>query len=260
MALRTTKLIQILQTGDEKAKVDAAYTLGERKARQAEDALLTALNEESLEVKEWAAEALGKLKSTRAIEPLIGLLIIDDFEIRTQVGWSLNEIGPDGLKALYKELSNKNSDIRTGATTALGNLRAKWAIEGIIALLKDEKAEVRAAGGDALERIGDKSAIEPLIPLLSDNVAIVRATAMSALAGLGAREVTPRIIIALTKDADWFVRNSAARALLHLGVTEAIEPLMQSLQDENEHVREMAKIALVKLKRVDILGLESKNL
>jgi HEAT repeat protein len=137
--------------------------------------------------------------------------------------------------------------MRTGAVTVLGNLRAAWALEGIINLLKDNNFVVRAAAGDALERIGDKRAIEPLLPLMGDDVAIVRATAISALARLGAKQTVPAIINVLKTDKDWFARDSAARALLLLGTTEAIEPLKHSLNDENEHVRKMAKIALEKL-------------
>jgi len=83
-----------------------------------------------------AAEALGKLGDTRAVEPLVAALRGEDVEVRRTAAWALGEIG----------------DAR--------------AVDPLIAALGDEDAEVRRVAARALGEIEDAKATEPLIATL----------------------------------------------------------------------------------------------
>jgi hypothetical protein len=60
-----------LQTGTVEERMDAARKLGEMKAQEAREVLVTALNDPDDSVRGWAAGALGKLGDESAIRPLI---------------------------------------------------------------------------------------------------------------------------------------------------------------------------------------------
>jgi hypothetical protein len=71
------------------------------------------------------------------------------------------------------------------------------------------------------------------------------------------RAVEP--LIQSLKDDDWTVRANAAISLGRINDTRAVEPLILALEDENENVRSEAKTALTKLgwKQGRALGLPS---
>jgi HEAT repeat protein len=68
---RLCDIILKLQTGGPAEKVDAARRLGESKAKSAVPQLIRALNDKNQHVRSWAAWALGEIKDTRAIDPLV---------------------------------------------------------------------------------------------------------------------------------------------------------------------------------------------
>ncbi|HOL55553.1 MAG TPA: HEAT repeat domain-containing protein, partial [bacterium] len=71
-----------------------------------------ALNDKEWTVRSSAAEALGKIKDTRAIDPLIKVLADKDIAVRLSVIEALGEIGDKkAIEPLKKVASNDSSPI-----------------------------------------------------------------------------------------------------------------------------------------------------
>lgn len=90
------------------------------------------------------------------------------------------------LKPLIEALRDKDASVRCSAAEALGALRDSSAVAPLERLLADESWSVRKDAVEALERIGDARSVESLIRALQDDEARVRWAAESALKAIGA--------------------------------------------------------------------------
>jgi len=134
------------------------------------------------EVRKNAAEALGKIKDPRAVEPLIEALKDKDFRVRWNAAEALGEIGdPKAVKPLIAALKDKDSTVRLYAAEALGKIKDPRAVEPLITALKDEYSEVRWHAAWSLGEIQDPRAVEPLIEALKDEDSGVRLSAAWSL-------------------------------------------------------------------------------
>jgi HEAT repeat protein len=80
----------------------------------------------SVEVRTRAAQALGRMGSPRAVEPLLAALTDGPPAMQPQVLWALGEIGaPDTVPALRTALTAPSPDVRQAAASALGAVRAQ---------------------------------------------------------------------------------------------------------------------------------------
>ena len=87
------------------------------------------------EVRKNAAEALGKIKDPRAVEPLITALKDEYSGVRWHAAWSLGEIqDPRAVEPLIEALKDEDSGVRLSAAWSLekitkehfGREVAKW--------------------------------------------------------------------------------------------------------------------------------------
>ena len=200
------------------------------------------------EVRKNAAEALGKIKDPRAVEPLIEALKDKDFRVRWNAAEALGEIGdPKAVKPLIAALKDENSGVRSSAAFALGEIQDPRAVEPLIEALKDEDSDVRRRAATALGKIQDPRAVEPLIEALKDEDSGVRWRAAKALGEIGdPKAITP--LIAALKDENSGVCSSAAFALGEIQDPKAVEPLIEALKDKDSWVRWNAAEALGKIK------------
>ena len=104
------------------------------------DSLIKELKAKKSEVRWSAADALGRIGSEKAVEPLITALT-----------------------------TAKGSAVRWSAADALGRIGSEKAIEPLLkALTTAEASAVRGSAADALGNIGDNQAVEPLKKALKD--------------------------------------------------------------------------------------------
>ena len=122
----------------------------ELKANKYVEGLINALKDKDPIVRGDAAEVLGKIGDSRAVEPLIEALkdIVQFIAIE-----SLGKIGEPAVEPLIKALKNKDTLIRSGAARALGKIRDKRAVEPLTEALKYGDIFVRSAAAEALEKI-----------------------------------------------------------------------------------------------------------
>jgi len=174
--------------------------------------LIAALEDDDQTIRKNAAIALGKLRDTTALDPLIGLL----------------------------------NDRRFGslgtAATALGQLGDTRAVEPLLQSLERTDFGVSKAIS-ALAVLGDDRAIEPLVELARNG----SRAAARALREFNFQEGGQPLIESLN-DTDVDIRKYAAKALGIIGNPEAAEPLIRALYDRHRQVRENAVYALGKLR------------
>ena len=104
------------------------------------DLLVNELKDKDSYVRREAAKALGRIKSERAIDPLIEALTTD-------VDWN----------------------VRENVADALGRIKSERAVDPLIeALTTDADSDVRGWAADVLRRIGSEKAIESLKKILKD--------------------------------------------------------------------------------------------
>jgi len=191
--------------------VDVLASLG----RPAVPQLIDELKSPDPLARRQAAEALGEIQDSRAVEPLIVLL------------------------------KDKDALIQRHAVKALGNIKDLRAVDPLIGILNDKKAQahVKMTAAEALGRIGEKRAVEPLISTLKDTDWTVRSRAAIALGTIrDPRAVVP--LISALKDNDASVRGHVVDALGAIKDPRAVEPLRSALEDSDRVVRKRAQRAL----------------
>ncbi|MBK8020134.1 MAG: HEAT repeat domain-containing protein [Chloroflexi bacterium] len=111
-------------------------------------------------VKVAAAEALGHLRDSRAVHPLIDAL------------------------------SDNDDAIRETAAEALGRIGDSMAFDAVLVTLNDESEWVRRASAEALGAFGDARAVDALTNALSDESAMVQDAAFESLKRLSSDHFT----------------------------------------------------------------------
>ena len=239
------KLIKALGYKEATVRESAAQALGEIGDSRAVEPLSSALNDEDLVVAMAARDALIKIGAP-AVEPLLGVLKEGDKEARKRAAAALGKIGAPAVESLLAALKSDDNVVRKTAVEALGKMGIPAVVEPLLAALKDEDKAVRKSAVVALGEIGDAQAVEPLCSALQDEDKAVRKSAVEALGELGdARAVEP--LCSALQDEDRDVRFGAATALGKLGDARAMEPLLVALKDDDKAVRKRAADALGKI-------------
>ncbi len=122
--------------------------LGEEE--EAIDALVALLKDKKSDVRDSAADALGKLgnSSQTVLDALVALLKDEDSWVRWRAADDLGNLGNSSqtvLDALVALLKDEYSGVRRRAALALGNLgkSSQTVLDDLVALLKDEDSGVR---------------------------------------------------------------------------------------------------------------------
>lgn len=177
--------------------------------------LIQGLKDNNPDVREIAAQILGKRRDEKAVEPLIELLEDEQLKVQKAAQDALSNIGEPALDPLIAYINDQNKSIhsREQAIFALGGI-GEPAVESLIQLLAESATGFDGFAASALNDIG-KPAVEPLIRTLEDDNPYVRAHAASILGGM---------------------RDE-----------RAIKPLTEALNDEDERVRTFAKTSLERI-------------
>jgi HEAT repeat protein len=167
-----------------------------------------------------AAQALGELADSRAVEPLI------------------------------ETLDDSNQWVRIVAAEALGQIGDENATPALLPALNDESIWVRHASVVALGQIGDTQAIRPLTERIlgpPDNEwpEELRDATARALGAIGGPAI--QVLIDALGDPDAWVSSAAARALGRIGDPQAITPLTELIKQEHRWVRATATQALAQI-------------
>jgi len=149
-------LTEDLKSQDPAKRAEVIRALGDMKDKRAVEPLISALKDESWQVRRNAAMALGEIKDARAVEPLIAALRDDVVEVRESVPFGLAKIGEPALGPLIGALKDQNKDVRGNAAMALLIMKDYRAVEPLIATLRDPDNYVRHRASSALSHITGK--------------------------------------------------------------------------------------------------------
>lgn len=149
--------------------------------------LIEALNDQDIDVRYTAIEALGHVRDARAIPPLFGLSADRDPDARYRAIVALGDTGDESVvKPVSRLLRDRDTWTRRCAALALGRLRHPKGLKPLIVGLSDPEADVRLWAALALAQIGEPSVIPNLEEHRQDPVPKVRHAIEAALRELGA--------------------------------------------------------------------------
>jgi HEAT repeat protein len=198
----------------------------------------------------------GTASEPQMVEALLADLNATDPEVREAAADALGRMGRMSDEVLRKLIETLRSDKKPGvrAHAALALSRLNVAPEQVshaldAALRNDDVWEVRRRAAEALAYIGQAKgeAIGLLLKALGDQDGNVRGSAAAALTSL--QELSEELLDALLKalrDSRVDVRTNAADILGRLGqrFEEAVEGLQEMLRDRHENARISAALAL----------------
>jgi HEAT repeat protein len=220
---------------EDKLRPALIYLLGELGDIRAEDVLMEAFNEEENEgIKNQIIVALGKIKSRKAVEPLISLLNNEKTPIERKeiIIESLGNIGDErAVEEIAKYLNTVEGGLRFTAIKALGKIRSPRSAEVLISYINDKDINIAYEARQALWRMGGE-AIPVLFRELKKNKGLSEAIAEIFDKGIKDIKAIPYLLSAF-KDEDRMVREFAVTGLVSIG-RPSIEPLISFLEKEKD--------------------------
>lgn len=160
---------------------------------------------------------------------------------------------PRELNALVQEAEAENSQVRQIVASVLGSSTDPAAVRSLVTLLGDPVNHVRNHAERSLlkqEDVVRKHGIGPLLTKLRHAEPLSRAPAARILGAIQAREALEPLMEMLQRENDWLVRMWTASALGDMNDVSAFDLLVHvAQQDEKNRVRAAAVEAIAKLKQ-----------
>lgn len=236
-------LWSIYKTGEFKLLRDRAMAiLALIKPDSILDSLIKDLNSGTINIRWNAADALGDIKSDKAIGSLINALKnSEDSDVRWSSARALGQIGSDkAIEPLINALNDRCDDVRMSATEALGVIGNSRFIGPLIEVLKNDKDEsgtVQESAAHALGRIGDNKTVRQLIDIIkSDEDRDIRCLTMLALGQIGSDKAIEPLIEVFKNDKEFMTRNYTINALVKIGADKVLEFLVDAAKSDDDDV------------------------
>ncbi len=247
-------LIHLLRDADADVRMDAAAALGRMRITEAVAPLIGNLEQDPEgEVRIEAVKALSKLGSRRAIEPLIRCIRANGYPELDQFAEDLG----DGMGY------GPWWEVQSQALRALGEIGDAHAAGSVIETLEnDDYEDLQETGFRVLARLNNKKAKAFLIEQLKTGKTLTRRRAVQALASLpelrGRRPALPaEFLNPLTSalmDPESSVRIAAARALAGSKDPSILVPLTLLLNDPEVEVRKEVATLFGKMRGKEVLN------
>ncbi len=196
-----------------------------------------------------AADRLGKLGHTQAVESLIKALHDDHWLVRLHAAKALGRIGDQiAIEPLIAIMNDECPYVRRRVVSALARLSMIMNMqiaEVLVSALGDSDKKVRARAAWELRDTVSPSAIAAIVAAVRDPEATVSWHSVDALQKIGT--LATNGLLRLLDDPDSDVRYRVIKTLGRIGDQRAVEPLKKMLDDPNEEVRFRANFALRQL-------------
>jgi len=242
-------LVSALDDNSPNVRTKVVESLGQAGGSQAMCALSTAMSDDVSVVRMKAVVALRQIGGEDAITALIRGLKVEYRDVRALVIVTLGEIGGKrAIPPLATFLQDQSDHLRMAAVKALGRIGGDQAAEVLTGALKSQYRDVRWGAVAALGQIGGEGTVAVLLEVLNSEHPDVRANAALALGNIGSEKAVPFLIVALKSEYN-SVRRSAAFALGMLRAEASVDALIETSQDKDVEVRERTVWALGQIKR-----------
>lgn len=221
---------------------------------QAREALIQALEDPHVTVREHAFSSLTKAGVAVPRETIMPHLRSDDWRVRVNAVKAISLRREMASVAQLVEIlrSHGEAEMRKAAAAALGSLARADALGELVtldplrtALRDDPDPSVRLAAFNAMLDLYPRVSLDLLRVALDDPEGRVRGTSAAALVALHDEAAIPALV-SMLNDVDSPTRNGACNALLALG-QRAVAALVAALKDERPLLRQEAARALNKL-------------
>jgi len=214
------------------------------------DALVRAVQQGQVRMRQAAADALGWMADRRSVEVLVAALGDEDWKVCANAVIALGRLNDRrAVTPLVALISGSNPAMRLVAAGILGRLGDRRATAPLVGLLDDPDILVRAAGAESLGALGDPRAANPLARALEreweDRTRLALIIALVLLKD--ARALEPLLSILERKRGTLEQRPKAAELLGELGDPRAIWSLATTLVDSEPQVRRASAVALEQL-------------
>jgi HEAT repeat protein len=244
-------LIDVLQDPRPLMRANAAETLGRINDKRSADGLSESLLDAEAYVWHQAAIALGRLGDARAVHHLIKIVENENSDLRTKAIKALGQIRDVRAVDTLLNVTCQQEDrwIRLFAIEALGRIGDIRAVEALVDMAYDESRDLRTKAIVTLGEIDYMLALDAL-DYLSCDADVDPQDQQTALFELGKRgdwRALEGLIHLLHEDAQPDIRMYAALVLGGMGRVEAVEALLEALQDSTPEVSAHVVKALVKM-------------
>ena len=217
--------------------------LEEEQVKDEIDIQIDLLKDPDWVVRREAAITLGEMGDERCVEPLAAALRDGDWQVREVAIEGIGQIGSPAVEVLLKLL--RDWDVRKSAIVALGKIRDERVLEPLMQQLRND--EFMEDATDALVSLGEP-ALPGLIKALKDKEELVRKQAVIALGRIKSPEAIDPLIEML-QNKDWFTRLTAAAALEAIGDERGREAIRPLLKDSDMVVKMRVERILAKWKK-----------
>lgn len=213
---------------DPKVLSNVVYTMGRLGYDGYEKRMIELLGHENKSVRLKSVEALGRLKSKRAIDDLYALTGDEDRMTALKAAEALSRIGEKKCsRALEELLSNEDVYMQTIALEGLASIGRKQSFESILPLLQSGSLMVRRAALGAAGSTGRSDARERLLEAYRSDGPLARMAVLEALGSISEKQDLALLCSALTDDSDPLAREGAAAGL---GAWEKDKEIFESLE------------------------------
>ena len=159
------KMLEELVNGGEEIRRFAAEELGETGDSDAVPGLTAALRDDSVAVREAAADALIAIGGEPVCHAMLPLLDDDDAAVRNLALEVFQRLWAHAIPACIELYASSSHDLRKIAVDTLGKIEETRKSEGfstLVSALDDPNINVAQAACEALGRIGGKDAVKAL--------------------------------------------------------------------------------------------------
>lgn len=221
-------LIDFYCSADEEHKIYISYICGELGVKESSGILRDGMRSGCHMLRRVAAVAAGNIREKEVVGDLETLLNDDELDVRVAAVEALARLADEdslSVERIARELSaSPGPDKRRSAVSLYAALRMT---DRLVRMIKDEDANVRTAAVFSLAELKDSGSVNHLVMSLVDEEPNVRMAAAGALGEFGGELAINSLILAL-KDPNQWVKCAALRSLGMLKVSEsksAIEEL-----------------------------------
>ena len=222
----------IIQVTDDESKYVreiAIWALGQLGGSEAIQKLATMLTE-SVYPSSSVSSALVEIGEP-ALDSLVSAIQSENERVSNAAVRIIKNIGGNkAIKILYQFIDDGRPTVRSIIVSALGELEAIEAIDGIIRSLKDENSTTQYEAIRALGILKDERAVEPLFGMLLASDKYVRSEATEVLDLLGWKPSNP-------EETAWYLYAKGDwEKLVAMGET-AVETMLRVMDDDDAYLR-----------------------
>lgn len=243
---RIGSLTATIRSGRHRGEMRKAAASLSFMGNEAVDSLIILLDHPNDLVRWYCVDALGNVRSDKIVQPAAKLLKDPNRTVRKMAAGALGNSGSSkAVQILIDVYLDAATGVQTDAARALGKLRAEVAVPDLSKGLKSEDQNIVRWSAWALGEIGSENAIDPLIRCMDKNGDTHHFKVGEALQKLNSPKALDAYIAGLEK-GEWWIQQSCAEALGHLGMDAGITPLMKTMDFEDARVRRASVLALSK--------------